>query len=143
MAQGNLKLKSKAKARVTKKQQNPRSSAPKIIKPKKASAKQAFKLLKSLSGLAGTEKLIASRVGHLELIKGSRRESNIAEQEEPQDLGNVECRGSVNIAGVKSEDRDSQYKQTTEVFAQDLRALDPDAVADEAKRLRKSKRRHE
>lgn len=74
MAQGNLKLKSKAKARVTKKQQNPRSSAPKIIKPKKASAKQAFKLLKSLSGLAGTEKLIASRVGHLELIKGSRRE---------------------------------------------------------------------
>lgn len=74
MAQGNLKLKSKAKARVTKKQQNPRSSAPKIIKPKKSSAKQAFKLQKSLSGLAGTEKLIASRVGHLEIIKGSRRE---------------------------------------------------------------------
>lgn len=68
-------------------------------------------------------------------------QSNIAEQEEPQDLGNVECRGSVNIA-VNS-DRDSQHKQTTEVFAQDLRALDPDAVADEAKRLRKSKRRHE
>lgn len=84
MAQGNLKLRSKAKTRVTKKQQNPRSAAPKIIKPKKASAKQAFKLLKSLSGLAGTEKLIASRVGHLELIKGSRREVEKEEKAKKQ-----------------------------------------------------------
>lgn len=74
MAQGNLKLRSKQKTRISKKQQNPRAAAPKIIKPKKANAKQAYKLLKSLSSSAGTEKLIASRVGHLELIKGSRRE---------------------------------------------------------------------
>lgn len=74
MAQGNLKLKSKGKARVTKKQGNLRAAAPLIIKPKKSTAKQSFKLKKSASSSVGTEKLIASRVGHLELIKGSRRQ---------------------------------------------------------------------
>ncbi|EEQ39041.1 predicted protein [Clavispora lusitaniae ATCC 42720] len=74
MAQGNLKLKSKAKGRVTKKQSNLRAAAPLILKPKKATAKQAFKLKQSVGSSIGTEKLIASRVGHLELIKGSRRQ---------------------------------------------------------------------
>lgn len=81
MAQGNLKLKSKGKARVTKKQGNLRAAAPLIIKPKKSSAKQTFKLKKSASSSVGTEKLIASRVGHLELIKGSRRQIEKAEKE--------------------------------------------------------------
>lgn len=74
MAQGNLKLKSKSKGRVTKRQSNLRAAAPLIIKPKKSAAKQAFKLKQSVGSLIGTEKLIAGRVGHLELIKGSRRQ---------------------------------------------------------------------
>ncbi|KAF8000081.1 Protein of unknown function DUF2462 [Metschnikowia aff. pulcherrima] len=74
MAQGNLKLKSKGKGRVTKRQSNLRAAAPVIIKPKKAIAKQAYNLRKSVGSLNGTEKLISSRVGHLEIIKGSRRQ---------------------------------------------------------------------
>lgn len=76
MAQGKLALKSKAPARVTKKQMNPKRNAPKIIKAKKNKAKEAAKLSKLHLGqlMVLTEKLIASRVGHLELIKGSRRE---------------------------------------------------------------------
>ncbi|KAG7664302.1 uncharacterized protein J8A68_002160 [[Candida] subhashii] len=76
MAQGKLKLKAKAPARITKKQQNPKRAAPKILKPKKTVAKEALKLSKVHQSqlVASTEKLIASRVGHLELIKGSRRE---------------------------------------------------------------------
>lgn len=81
MAQGNLKLKSKGKSRVTKKQSNLRAAAPLIIKPKKLVAKQAFKLKKSVGSSVGTEKLIASRVGHLEIIKGSRREVEKQEKE--------------------------------------------------------------
>lgn len=74
MAQGNLKLKSKASSRVTKKQKNPKKATPMIIKPKNATSKQ--KLTKVLEGhlMASTEKLIAGRVGHLELLKGSRRQ---------------------------------------------------------------------
>lgn len=45
-----------------------------IIKPKKAVAKQSYNLRKSVGSLNGTEKLISSRVGHLEIIKGSRRQ---------------------------------------------------------------------
>lgn len=74
MAQGNLKLKSKGTARVTKRQTNARAAAPLIIKPKKLIAKQQFNLKKSVGALNGTEKLVASRVGHLELIRGSRRQ---------------------------------------------------------------------
>ncbi|RLV95549.1 hypothetical protein JA1_000961 [Spathaspora sp. JA1] len=76
MAQGKIKLKAKSPARVTKKQQNPKRSAPKIIKPKKVVAKEAKKLSKVHQSqlMTSTEKLIASRVGHLELIKGSRRQ---------------------------------------------------------------------
>ncbi|EMG48762.1 hypothetical protein SBY92_004038 [Candida maltosa Xu316] len=76
MAQGNLKLKSKQAARVTKNQKNPKKAAPKIIKPKKATARDSQKLTKTHLGqlMKSTEKLIAGRVGHLELIKGSRRQ---------------------------------------------------------------------
>ncbi|GEQ69449.1 hypothetical protein JCM33374_g3121 [Metschnikowia sp. JCM 33374] len=74
MAQGNLKLKSKGKGRVTKRQSNLRAAAPIIIKPKKQVAKQAYNLRKSVGSSNGTEKLISSRVGHLEIIKGSRRQ---------------------------------------------------------------------
>lgn len=79
MAQGSTKLKLTKKARVTKKQTNPRAAAPLTIKPKRAAAKQSFNLKKSVGALIGTEKLIAGRVGHLEIIKGSRR--RIEEQE--------------------------------------------------------------
>ncbi|KAH3669005.1 hypothetical protein OGAPHI_002760 [Ogataea philodendri] len=78
MAQGNLKLAKKKSARVTKHQKNPRAAAPKILKPRKANSdeKQLVRLSKKHSAtlVASTEKLIASRVGHLELIKGSRKE---------------------------------------------------------------------
>lgn len=84
MAQGATKLRSKASARVTKKRQNPKPAAPKIIKAKKATAKQAAKLSKVQQGqlAASTEKLIAARVGHLELVKGSRREIEKQEKED-------------------------------------------------------------
>lgn len=76
MAQGVTKLRAKKEVRVTKKRQNPKAAAPKIIKPKKSTAKQAQKLSKVQQGqlASSTEKLIAARVGHLELVKGSRRE---------------------------------------------------------------------
>ncbi|KAL6028775.1 hypothetical protein ACNR91_000463 [Candidozyma auris] len=127
MAQGNLKLRSKAKTRVTKKQQNPRSAAPKIIKPKKASAKQAFKLSKSLSGSAGTEKLIASRVGHLELIKGSRREVEKEEKAKKQK--------------EKNQVNDEVDHASNQQIVQELPALDVDTTAKEAKRESRLRRR--
>lgn len=82
MAQGNLKLKSKNKARLTKKQQNPRAAAPKLIKPKNTVAKEFYKLKKTAGLASGTEKLISSRVGHLELLKGLRRQLEKKEKEE-------------------------------------------------------------
>lgn len=81
MAQGNTKLKLTKKARVTKKQTNLRAAAPLIIKPKKSAAKQVFALKKSVGALNGTEKLIAGRVGHLEIIRGSRRQVEKQEKE--------------------------------------------------------------
>lgn len=82
MAQQALKVKSKAKPRerVTKKQMNPKKAAPKQIKPKNQQLAQMAKLSKTHSVTASTEKLIASRVGHLELLKGSRREIEKAEK---------------------------------------------------------------
>lgn len=81
MAQGNLKLKPKTKTRTTKRQTNLRAAAPLIIKPKREALKKSFDLKKSVGSLVGTEKLIASRVGHLELIKGSRRQIERQEKE--------------------------------------------------------------
>lgn len=77
MAQGNLKLAKKKSARVTKNQKNPKAAAPKIYKPKKVSSKekQVIKLAKQHQAklVSNTEKLISSRVGHLEMLKGDRR----------------------------------------------------------------------
>ncbi|ODQ80708.1 hypothetical protein BABINDRAFT_60724 [Babjeviella inositovora NRRL Y-12698] len=76
MVQGKSKLKPKKAARVTKQQSNPRAAAPRIHKAKKnASAKNAQKLTNVHLAvlLSSTEKLIAGRVGHLEIVKGSRR----------------------------------------------------------------------
>lgn len=76
MAQQALKVKPKEKTRITKKQQNPKKAAPRIIKPKnnKKNLQTISKVGKSYSVTASTEKLISSRVGHLEILKGSRRE---------------------------------------------------------------------
>lgn len=75
MAQGNLKLKSKAPKRVTKKQTDAKKAAPRIIAPRKATLKENHKFAKTHQAqlLTSTEKLIASRVGHLEILKGLRR----------------------------------------------------------------------
>jgi hypothetical protein len=76
MAQGKLKLKAKAPARVTKKQISTKAAAPRICKPKKGGALHSQKLAKVHSAQLqnSTEKLISSRVGHLELLKGTRRQ---------------------------------------------------------------------
>lgn len=74
MVQGNSKLQKKTKARVTKTQKNPRKAAPKILKAKNKSITERLTKAQNSSISTNTEKLIASRVGHLELIKGSRRE---------------------------------------------------------------------
>jgi hypothetical protein len=77
MAQGNLKLSKKKAARVTKHQKNPKAAAPKLYKSKNVSLKekQVIKLAKGHQAklVSNTEKLISSRVGHLELLKGDRR----------------------------------------------------------------------
>lgn len=76
MVQGGNKLKSKKPARVTKKQQNPKAAAPKVYKAKKGASNITLSKLNKVHSsvlTSNTEKLIASRVGHLELIKGSRR----------------------------------------------------------------------
>lgn len=77
MAQGNLKLSKKKAHRVTKRQKNPKAAAPKIYKSKNVTdkEKQVNKLAKQHQAklVSSTEKLISSRVGHLELLKGDRR----------------------------------------------------------------------
>lgn len=84
MAQGKLKLKAKAPGRITKKQlTKAKAAAPRVYKAKRAGAKHDEKLAKVQLGqlVSSTEKLIASRVGHLEIIKGSRREIERKEKE--------------------------------------------------------------
>lgn len=74
MPQGKIKL-AKKLARVTKKQP-PKKAAPKQLPAKKAQAQKEAALTKKLSASLtnATEKLLASRVGHLEMLKGTRRE---------------------------------------------------------------------
>ncbi|SCU84474.1 LAFA_0D10154g1_1 [Lachancea sp. 'fantastica'] len=76
MPQKALKVTKQAKdpRRVTKKQKNLRKAAPLQIKSKKKSLSHLKKLNKVSSLTVSTEKLIASRVGHLELLKGTRKE---------------------------------------------------------------------
>lgn len=77
MAQGNLKLSKKKNHRVTKLQKNPKAAAPRQYKSTKISLKekQVNKMAKAHQAklVSSTEKLISSRVGHLELLKGDRR----------------------------------------------------------------------
>lgn len=76
MAQKALKVKVKAKdpRRVTKKQKNLRPAAPVQIKSKKKNLMHLKKLNRAASLTTATERMISSKVGHLELLKGTRRE---------------------------------------------------------------------
>ncbi|KAK7203400.1 hypothetical protein BZA70DRAFT_291432 [Myxozyma melibiosi] len=73
MAQGALKVIKKGNV---KKSQTPKKAAKKTIAPRKNSAIVTAKLKKKHSSAIAveTEKLLSSRVGHLEVLKGSRRE---------------------------------------------------------------------
>lgn len=55
---------------------SPRKAAPKKIAPKRPEAVKQAKMAKQHTKALteATEKLIASRIGHLEMIKGSRKE---------------------------------------------------------------------
>ncbi|BAO40936.1 YLR363W-A [Kluyveromyces marxianus] len=76
MPQKALKVTKKAKdpRRITKKQKNLKKAAPLQIKSKKQSLQHLKKLNKTYSITEATERLIASRVGHLELLKGTRKQ---------------------------------------------------------------------
>ncbi|CCK70160.1 uncharacterized protein KNAG_0D04140 [Huiozyma naganishii CBS 8797] len=76
MVQKALKVKTKAKdpRRVTKKQKNLRKAAPLIIKSKKKQLHYLKNLNRTASLTEKTEKLVSAKVGHLELLKGTRRE---------------------------------------------------------------------
>ncbi|KAK9239481.1 hypothetical protein V1525DRAFT_372687 [Lipomyces kononenkoae] len=73
MVQGTLK---NIKAKTTSKTLTPKKAAKKIIAPRKNSAIVTAKLKKKHAAAiaVNTEKLLSSRVGHLEVLKGSRRE---------------------------------------------------------------------
>ncbi|QLG73645.1 hypothetical protein HG535_0F01560 [Zygotorulaspora mrakii] len=76
MPQKALKTSKKVKdpRRITKRQKNLRKGAPLQIKSKKKSLLHLKKLNRTASLTESTEKLIASKVGHLEVLKGTRRE---------------------------------------------------------------------
>lgn len=78
MAQGKLNLAKKKAHRVTKRQRNPRAAAPKICRPRKLNKREleVRRLTKKEKGqlTVTTEKVLSSQVGHLELLKGTRRE---------------------------------------------------------------------
>ncbi|CDO92411.1 unnamed protein product [Kluyveromyces dobzhanskii CBS 2104] len=76
MSQKALKVTKKAKdpRRVTKIQKNLKKAAPLQIKSKKQSLQHLKKLNKTYSITESTERLISSRVGHLELLKGTRKQ---------------------------------------------------------------------
>lgn len=76
MAQKPLKVNKKSKdpRRITKKQKNLRPAAPLQIKSKKKSLQYLKKLSKTSSLTENTERLVASKVGHLELLRGTRKQ---------------------------------------------------------------------
>lgn len=65
---------------------SPKKAAPKKLAPRRKGAIVDAKILKRHSAAltSATEKLIASRVGHLELLKGNRREIEKAEREKKE-----------------------------------------------------------
>lgn len=73
MAQGQLK---KTKAPAAKANTNRKQMGARVIKPQKGAAlkTQQFKKKHSSGMTALTEKSLASRAGHLELLKGGKRE---------------------------------------------------------------------
>ncbi|CAH2448526.1 hypothetical protein PP7435_CHR2-0960 [Komagataella phaffii CBS 7435] len=93
MVQGAQKLAVKKKARVTKQQMNPRKAAPRIIKARNQTKgiklTQKLNRIHSASLVAQTERLVASRVGHLELVKGSRRQLEKAQKEKDKKKPNA------------------------------------------------------
>lgn len=76
MVQKALKTTKKVKSfrRITKKQKCLKKAAPLKIKSKKKCLQHTKKLLKTYSVKEATEKLLTSKVGHLELLKGTRKE---------------------------------------------------------------------
>ncbi|KAF5114519.1 hypothetical protein DV454_002916 [Geotrichum candidum] len=65
---------------------SPKKAAPKKLAPRRKGAVTDARILKRHSAAltSATEKLIASRVGHLELLKGNRREIEKAEREKKE-----------------------------------------------------------
>lgn len=77
MPQGIAKTKLQTKkSKVTKKQLSAKKAGPKQLAPRKKSAIQDAKLTRQQQAAltSATEKLLASRIGHLEMIKGTRRQ---------------------------------------------------------------------
>ncbi|AET40652.1 uncharacterized protein Ecym_6271 [Eremothecium cymbalariae DBVPG len=76
MVQKALKVTKKPKdpRRITKKQMNLKKAAPLQLKSRKKSLQHMKKLAKTCSRTEATERFVASRVGHLELLKGTRRQ---------------------------------------------------------------------
>lgn len=76
MAQGSLKLSKTKVSKPKAKKSKSSTKGPTIAKPRKGPALKDAKIKHqhTASLTASTEKLIASRVGHLELLKGTRRE---------------------------------------------------------------------
>ncbi|KAL6947557.1 hypothetical protein ACO0RG_000132 [Hanseniaspora osmophila] len=76
MPQASGKLnKNKKGHRVTKRQTNLRKAAPLQLKPKSVhKGLHLHKLSSKYSITEQTEKLVASKVGHLEVLKGTRKE---------------------------------------------------------------------
>ncbi|PRT56088.1 hypothetical protein B9G98_03708 [Wickerhamiella sorbophila] len=74
MPQGKLKV-STGTGKKTKSQQQLKKGA-KSFKPKRQAARKDAQIAKKHSAAltSATEKLLSSRVGHLELLKGTRRE---------------------------------------------------------------------
>ncbi|KAK9456634.1 hypothetical protein V1511DRAFT_494874 [Dipodascopsis uninucleata] len=81
MVQGTLKPNKSKK--ISKPAQQAKKAAKKTFAPRKSSIVTSSNLKKKHSaGIAsGTERLLSSRVGHLELLKGSRREIEKVERE--------------------------------------------------------------
>ncbi|KAK6205089.1 uncharacterized protein RJT21DRAFT_124278 [Scheffersomyces amazonensis] len=148
MAQGGSKLKSKGgPGRITKKQSNPKKAAPKIIKAKKSVAKSSQKLSKVHQSqvMSSTEKLIASRVGHLEIIKGSRRQIEKEEKlkKNATNTSTNNSRSSTTTTVTTPQIVDIPYQGEAVSCIPELIALDPDLVIQQEKKSRKSRARIE
>ena len=82
MPQGGQKASTAGSKKKTKSQQQLKKGA-KSFKPRRTAARKDAEIAKKHSAAltSATEKLLSSRVGHLELLKGTRRE---IEKEKPK-----------------------------------------------------------